>query len=184
MRIKPWPDVKFVTRPPATAKPSQVLAALCSDSGSMKANSSSERFRLPFATSSWYPPPMVVDDVIGYAHAPWVTWVSTQTTIPAPSEVVGIPGNGGFCSFDEDSRSVVGPWLFRVVLTRPPCYLTYSLSNIGAYHKNPLPAVSFYYYPYPALGFQILCSSRVMSGPSASAIARSHQEKSGANASA
>jgi len=25
---------------------------------------------VPFATSAWYPPPIVVDDVIGYAHAP------------------------------------------------------------------------------------------------------------------
>src|SRR6202043_1014826 len=72
MRIKPWPDVKLVTRPPDTAKPSHVLAALCSDSGSMKANSSPQRFLLPLATSAWYPPPMVVDEVIGYAQAPCV----------------------------------------------------------------------------------------------------------------
>src|SRR2546422_5357480 len=44
-------------------------------------------------------------------------WVSTQTTMPAPSEVVGIPGYGGFSSFAEKSLSVDGAWLFRVVLT-------------------------------------------------------------------
>jgi len=37
---------------------------------------------------------MVVDEVIGYAQAPCVTWVSTQVTIPAPSDVVGMPGKG------------------------------------------------------------------------------------------
>ena len=31
---------------------------------------------------------------MGYAHAPWVMWVSTHTTPPAPSLVVGRPGNG------------------------------------------------------------------------------------------
>src|SRR6516162_1345720 len=98
IRINPWPDVKFVTRPPDTANPSHVLAALCSDSGSMKANSSPQRFLLPLATSAWYPPPIVVEEVIGYAHAPCVIWVSTQTTIPAPSDVVGMPGNGGLWS--------------------------------------------------------------------------------------
>src|SRR5215467_14622470 len=86
--------------------------------------------------------------------------VSTQTTIPAPSEVVGIPGNGGFCSFDEDSRSVVGAWLFRVVLTRPPSYLRCAFySDIAAYHKKSLPVVGFYYYPYGPLAIRILCSS-------------------------
>src|SRR5213594_1336335 len=115
--MRPWPEVKFVTRPPATAKPSHVLAALCSDSGSMKANSSPQRLRLPLATSAWYPPPIVVEDVIGYAHAPCVTWVSTQTTIPAPSEVVGTPGYGGFSSFVENSFSIDGAWPFKVVLT-------------------------------------------------------------------
>jgi len=33
-----------------------------------------------------------VEDVIGYAHAPWVIWVSTHTTIAAPSAVELIPG--------------------------------------------------------------------------------------------
>ena len=53
IRIRPWPDVKLVTRPPATAKPSHVVAALCSDSGSMKASSSPHRFFFPLATSIW-----------------------------------------------------------------------------------------------------------------------------------
>src|SRR6476469_3107840 len=114
MRISPWPEVKLVTRPPETAKPSQVLAALCSDSGSMKANSSPQRLCFPFATSAWYPPPIVVDEVIGYAHAPCVIWVSTHTTIPAPSAVVGIPGYGGVWSFADASRSVTGAWPLRV----------------------------------------------------------------------
>jgi hypothetical protein len=30
---------------------------------------------------------MVVDEVMGYAQAPWVMWVSTQTTMAAPSAV-------------------------------------------------------------------------------------------------
>ena len=34
-----------------------------------------------------------------------------------------MPGYGGLCSVDEDSRSVVGAWLFRVVLTLPPLLL-------------------------------------------------------------
>ena len=34
------------------ASPSQVVAALCSDSGSMKASSSPQRLRLPLATSA------------------------------------------------------------------------------------------------------------------------------------
>jgi hypothetical protein len=34
---------------------------------------------------------MVVDDVIGYAQAPCVIWVSTHTTIAAPSAVDLIP---------------------------------------------------------------------------------------------
>ena len=33
---RPWPAVKFVTRPPASAKPSAADADECSDSGSMK----------------------------------------------------------------------------------------------------------------------------------------------------
>src|SRR5262245_45348115 len=49
-------------------------------------------------------------------------WVSTQTTMPAPSDVVGIPGYGGLVSCAEDSRSVDGILLFRVVLTLPPFY--------------------------------------------------------------
>jgi hypothetical protein len=36
---------------------------------------------------------MVVDEVIGYAHAPCVIWVSTHTTMAAPSAVDLIPGN-------------------------------------------------------------------------------------------
>src|SRR5262245_14658394 len=43
--------------------------------------------------------------------------------MPAPSDVVGIPGYGGLVSFAEDSLSVVGILPFRVVLTLPPsCY--------------------------------------------------------------
>ena len=36
IRTSPWPAVKFVTRPPASATPSAAEAELCSDSGSMK----------------------------------------------------------------------------------------------------------------------------------------------------
>tara|TARA_B100000315_G_scaffold226650_1_gene233748 strand:- start:205 stop:363 length:159 start_codon:yes stop_codon:yes gene_type:complete len=42
---------------------------------------------------------MVVEDVIGYAHAPWVIWVSTHTTIAAPSAVELIPGYFGLFDF-------------------------------------------------------------------------------------
>ena len=44
IRTKPWPDVKLVTRPPATAKPSQTVAAECSLSGSKKSRVSPHRF--------------------------------------------------------------------------------------------------------------------------------------------
>src|SRR5689334_7458471 len=120
IRISPWPDVKFVTRPPDTANPSQVLAALCSDSGSMKASSSPHRLRFPLAISAWYPPPIVVDDVIGYAQAPCVMWVSTHTTMPAPSDVVGMPGYGTFVSRDLSEYAVAGIVPFTVVLILPP----------------------------------------------------------------
>jgi hypothetical protein len=36
IRIRPWPAVKFVTRPPARANPSAADAEECSDSGSRK----------------------------------------------------------------------------------------------------------------------------------------------------
>ena len=44
-------------------------AELCSDSNSINAIGSSHRFVPPLATTIWYPEPIVVEDVIGYAHA-------------------------------------------------------------------------------------------------------------------
>jgi hypothetical protein len=51
MRTRPCPEVKFVTRPPARANPSHVVAAECSDSGWMNCRVSPQRFVFPFATS-------------------------------------------------------------------------------------------------------------------------------------
>ncbi len=90
---RPWPEVKLVTRPPATANPSQTVAAECSLSGSKNINSSPQRFFQPLVTAALNPPPMVVELVIGYAPAAWLIWISTCTTASAPSHVVGVPGN-------------------------------------------------------------------------------------------
>ena len=49
MRTRPCPEVKFVTRPPARANPSQVEAEECSDSSSRKKSGSPHRFFLPLA---------------------------------------------------------------------------------------------------------------------------------------
>ena len=46
MRMRPWPAVKFVTRPPASAKPSAADADECSDSGSRKRSGVPHRFGL------------------------------------------------------------------------------------------------------------------------------------------
>src|SRR2546422_7275715 len=92
MSTRPWPDVKLVTRPPATAKPSQTVAAECSLSGSKNNSGSPQRLVWPFMTAALNPPPMVVELVMGYAPAAWATWISTWTTASAPSQVVGIPG--------------------------------------------------------------------------------------------
>src|SRR4029077_20098571 len=89
---RPWPDVKFVTRPPATAKPSQTEAAECSLSGSKNMSASPHRLVNPFMTAALKPPPIVVELVIGYAPAAWLIWTSTCTTASAPSHVVGVPG--------------------------------------------------------------------------------------------
>jgi len=43
-------------------------------------------------TALAYPPPITVELVIGYAHAAWVMLVSTHTTAPEPSVMVGMPG--------------------------------------------------------------------------------------------
>jgi len=62
---RPCPEVKLVTRPPATAKPSHTVAAECSLSGSKKRRESPHRFFRPFMTAALKPPPMVVELVIG-----------------------------------------------------------------------------------------------------------------------
>ncbi len=62
---RPWPEVKLVTRPPATAKPSQTVAAECSLSGSKNMSVSPHRFLSPFMTAALKPPPIVVELVIG-----------------------------------------------------------------------------------------------------------------------
>src|SRR5438045_2214514 len=77
---------------------------------------------------------MVVEDVIGYAQAPWVMWVSTQTTVPAPSEVVGIPGNCGFaCGSARIGYTAVGVPL-RTVLIWPLLFKKYEAKPHG---QNP-----------------------------------------------
>ena len=53
IRRRPWPAVKFVTRPPASAKPSAALAEECSDSGSTKRRLVPQRFVRPSATATW-----------------------------------------------------------------------------------------------------------------------------------
>ena len=65
MRMSPWPAVKFVTRPPARAKPSAAEAEECSDSGSMNRSGVPHRFVAPSATAAWYSAAMVVEGVIG-----------------------------------------------------------------------------------------------------------------------
>ena len=62
---RPWPLVKLVTRPPATANPSHTAAAECSLSGSKNIRGSPNRFVAPFMTNELNPPPMVVELVIG-----------------------------------------------------------------------------------------------------------------------
>src|SRR5947209_3646101 len=101
IRIKPWPGVKFVTRPPASAKPSQAEAELCSDSGSRNCSVSPQRFCLPLDTSAAKPSPIGVEGVMGYAHAACEMCDSTQTTAPEPSAVERMPGYLGalFCLF-------------------------------------------------------------------------------------
>src|ERR1700685_3084390 len=59
---------------------------------------------------------MVVDEVMGYAQAPCVTWVSTQVTIPAPSDVVGMPGKGTRGSRSLNALCVRGVARFTTVL--------------------------------------------------------------------
>src|SRR5436853_6860600 len=65
MRTRPCPEVKLVTRPPATAKPSQTVAAECSLYGSKNIRASPQRFVAPFMTEALKPPPIVVELVIG-----------------------------------------------------------------------------------------------------------------------
>ena len=65
MSTRPWPLVKFVTRPPASANPSQKDAEECSLSGSMNTSGSPQRFACPFCTAALNPPPMVVLLVMG-----------------------------------------------------------------------------------------------------------------------
>ena len=65
MSTRPCPEVKLVTRPPATAKPSHTVAAECSLSGSKNISVSPQRFFWPFMTAALKPPPIVVELVIG-----------------------------------------------------------------------------------------------------------------------
>ena len=65
IRIRPWPAVKFVTRPPARAKPSAADAEECSDSGSMNWRPVPHRLVRPSATAAWKIAAIVVDGVIG-----------------------------------------------------------------------------------------------------------------------
>ena len=46
------PEVKLVTRPPAAANPSQMVAAECSLSGSTKISRSPHKLRQPFMTAA------------------------------------------------------------------------------------------------------------------------------------
>src|SRR4026207_1844654 len=92
IRMRPWPEVKLVTRPPARAKPSHALAELCSDSGSRNWIVSPQRFFLPFANSAANPSPIGVEGVVGYATEAWQVCDPPQTTAPDPSTVVTIPG--------------------------------------------------------------------------------------------
>ena len=84
--------MKFVTRPPANANPSQKEADECSLSGSMKMSGSPHKFVLPLLTAALNPAPIVVELVIGYAPLPWHTATSTWTTASEPSQVTGMPG--------------------------------------------------------------------------------------------
>ncbi len=65
INTRPWPEVKFVTRPPAAAKPSQNVAAECSLSGSKNTSWSPHMLGIPFITAWLKPPPMVVELVMG-----------------------------------------------------------------------------------------------------------------------
>ena len=65
IRTRPWPAVKFVTRPPASAAPSAADADECSDSGSMNRSGVPHRLVRPAATAAWKIAAIVVDGVIG-----------------------------------------------------------------------------------------------------------------------
>src|SRR5215831_11657239 len=116
MSTRPWPEVKLVTRPPATAKPSQTVAAECSLSGSKNIKGSPQRFLWPLTTAALNPPPIVVELVIGYAPAACATWISTWTTASAPSQVVGMPGYWNFWPLASSPTSGTSPDLVRVAL--------------------------------------------------------------------
>ncbi len=92
MRMSPWPAVKFVTRPPASAKPSAAEAEECSDSGSMNRSGVPQRFVAPSATAAWKSAAMVVEGVIGYAQDPSEILVSTCAMASEPSATTGMPG--------------------------------------------------------------------------------------------
>jgi hypothetical protein len=62
---RPCPEVKFTTRPPASAKPSAEVAEECSDSSSRKESGVPHRFDRPSATAAWKAPAMLVEGVIG-----------------------------------------------------------------------------------------------------------------------
>src|SRR5579872_1663538 len=135
---RPWPEVKLVTRPPATANPSQTVAAECSLSGSKNMSGSPQRFFWPFVTAALKPPPMVVELVMGYAPAACATLISTWTTASAPSQVVGMPGYSYLVSDASRTGSVVRGGACAITLL-----MTHSLSGqVGrlskpSYGPNP-----------------------------------------------
>src|SRR6188472_3553996 len=88
----PWPAVKFVTRPPARAKPSAAEADECSLSGSRKTSGVPHRLARPSATAAWYTAGIVVDGVIGYEQAASLIRVSTEAIASDPSQMTGSPG--------------------------------------------------------------------------------------------
>jgi len=65
IRIRPWAEVKLVTRPPARAKPSAAEAEECSDSGSTNLSFVPQMLGVPLATAVWKTAAMVVEGVIG-----------------------------------------------------------------------------------------------------------------------
>ena len=91
----PWPEVKLVTRPPASANPSQAEAALWGDSATKNSSRSSHRLRLPAENSAANASAIADEGGTGKTQAAWAICDSTQTTAWAPSEVATSPGYRG-----------------------------------------------------------------------------------------